>query len=538
MLTARPYQREAIDALNDALRTRQDNPCVVLPTGAGKSLVMAITLQEWLATCPGLRCMVLAHRKELVEQNAAELHGIAPTLSIGVYAASLKRRETLKSVTFASIDSVAKRADDFPAQDVLLIDEAHRIPVRGEGKYRKFIDAMRERNPHLRVVGLTATPYRMGTGAICHADHILNHVCYDANVGDLIREGYLSPLRTVEGEHTKLDLQGVKKTAGEFNLKDLAKRVDRGDVVSEAVNHMVRAVRDTGRKSVIVFCIDIEHCKHVQQELIKYGIDAPYIIGATPIKERERLVDEFKDGRFQFMLSVDCFFEGFNAKRVDCVAMLRPTQSKGLLVQAVGRGLRLHPDKDYCLILDYGDNINRHGPIDLADDTEIKLATCGDCGNVFSRAVKSCPSCGWTIPPQQREAWAEAEEKERKMHEAKASRGMLLNEPKWMNVDAVTLRLHRKAGKPDSVRVEYHCGLTLVKEWLLLDYEGYGSTKARKWLNERGFPAYESTADMLANVSGPDVAKVTERLMVRYSGKYLEIAAHEIRTPQNNLKII
>ena len=538
MLTLRPYQREAIDALNESLRTSEANPCLVLPTGAGKSLVMAQTVNEWLARCPSLRVMVLAHRKELVEQNAAELQGVDPTLSVGVYAASLKRRETLKSVTFASIDSVAKRADDFPAQDVLLIDEAHRIPVRGEGKYRKFIDAMRERNSHLRVIGLTATPYRMGTGSICHEDHVLNHVCYDANVGDLIRDGYLSPLRTVEGEHKTLDLQGVKKTAGEYNLKDLAKRVDRGDVVNEAVNHMTRAVRDTGRKSVIVFCIDIEHCKHVSEELRKYGIEAPYILGSTPIKERERLVDEFKQGRYQYMLSVDCFFEGFNAKRVDCVAMLRPTQSKGLWVQAVGRGLRLHPDKDHCLILDYGDNINRHGPIDLPDDSEVKLATCGDCGNVFSRVVKSCPGCGWTVPPAQRVQWAEAEERERKMHEAKAARGMLLNEPKWMNVDAVTLRLHRKAGKPDSVRVEYHCGLTLVKEWLSLNYEGYAGLKARRWLTERGFAPYESTADMLANVSGPDVARVTKRVMVRYAGKYLEVAATEIKTPGGNLKII
>ena len=218
--------------------------------------------------------------------------------------------------------------------------------------------------------------------------------------------------------------------------------------------------------------------------------------------------------------------------------MLRPTQSKGLWVQAVGRGLRLHPDKDHCLILDYGENITRHGPIDLPDDSEVKLATCGDCGNVFSRVVKACPSCGWTVPPAQREQWAEAEDRERKMHEAKTARGMLLNEPKWLNVDAVTLRLHRKAGKLDSVRVEYHCGLTLVKEWLALDYTGYAGLKARRWLTERGFAPYESTADMLANVSGPDVARVSKRVMVRYAGKYLEIAGTEIVTPSGNLKIV
>ena len=137
MLKPRPYQQEALDAVNAALRERDDNPCIVLPTGAGKSLVMALLVHQWLDACPHFRVMVLAHRKELVEQNAQELAGVDPSLSIGVFAASLRRRETLHSVTFASIDSVAKRADDFPPQDVLLIDEAHRIPVRGEGKYRR-----------------------------------------------------------------------------------------------------------------------------------------------------------------------------------------------------------------------------------------------------------------------------------------------------------------------------------------------------------------------------------------------------------------
>ena len=190
------------------------------------------------------------------------------------------------------------------------------------------------------------------------------------------------------------------------------------------------------------------------------------------------------------------------------------------------------------MILDYGDNIARHGPIDLPDDTEVKLTTCSYCSNVFSRAVICCPSCGWVIPPKQREQWAEQEERERTMHEAKAKAGALLNEPRWLTVDGVSTRLHRKAGKPDSVRVEYFCGLTIVKEWLLLDHGSYGSTKARKWLLDRGLTPYESTADMLEANIASDIKAATNRLMVRYSGKYLEIAAHEIRAPGGNLKII
>jgi len=538
MLTPRPYQAEAIEAVNAALRERDDNPAIVLPTGAGKSLVMALLIHQWLQACPHFRVMVLAHRKELVEQNALELEGIDATLSVGVFAASLKRRETLKPVTFASIDSVAKRAEDFPPQDVLLIDESHRIPVRGEGKYRKFIADMLARNPNMRIVGLTATAYRMGTGAICHRDHILNHVCYEANVGDLIRDGYLSNIRTVEGEHSALDLAGVKKTAGEFNLKDLATRVDKADVVAQAVKDMVQKVRNDKRKSTIVFCIDIEHCDHVAQELRRYGIQAGIVTGKTANVERERLVEDFKAGRIQYLLSVNVFFEGFNAKRTDCVAMLRPTQSKGLWVQAIGRGLRLHEDKQDCLVLDYGDNIMRHGPIDLDDSGDIKLATCGNCENVFSRAVKKCPSCGTEIPPVQREMFAAEAEREKKMHEAKAHAGMLLNKPRWMDVNGVTLRPHKKAGKPPSLFVEFHCGMTLVKHWMTLDYGDYCDIKGRKWLSDRSLPIYDSTADMLERCDGTQIMAVVKKLLVRYEGKYLRIAAWDIETPDGNSKII
>ncbi len=538
MLQLRDYQRQAIDAINAHLRDRDDNPCVVLPTGAGKSLVMAKLLHEWFSACPHMRVMVLAHRKELVEQNAAELTSIDSTLSVGVFAASLKKRETRKQITFAAIQSVYNKTMDFPTQNVLLIDEADMIPIKGEGTYRQLISNMKARNPHLRIVGLTATPYRMGSGPICHADHILNHVCYEANIGDLIRNGYLSNIRTIEGDHSKIDLSKVKKSRGEFNLKDLALRIDRDDVISDAVRDMVQIIRREKRKSVAVFGINVDHCKNVQKELRRYGVEAPCVFGSTNQKERDFLVNEFKAGRIQYLISVDTLNVGFNAKCVDCVAMLRPTLSKRIWVQTIGRGLRLHPGKSECLVLDYGDNINRHGPIDIDDGDDVKLAKCGNCENVFSRAVKACPACGTEIPPAQREAFEAEEERERTLNHSKAQSGMILAEPRWLDVSGVTLRLHRKAGKPDSVRVEYLCGLTIVKEWLLLDHGTYGSARAHKWLADRGLPRYESSAEMLAECSGQMVADVVKKILVRYEGKYLRVSASDIITQGGHQKII
>lgn len=528
MLTLRPYQREAIDACNEFVRSREDNPCIVLPTGAGKSLVMAQMLHEWISDYPPFRAIVLAHRKELVEQNAKELWELDNSLPIGIFAASLNLRDTLSNIIFASIDSVAHNAEQFKAPDVLLIDEAHRIPARGEGKYRKFIDAMKARNPRLRVIGLTATPYRLGTGNICHRDHILNEVCYDANLKTLIDDGYLCNLRTVKGE-ADIDLEGVKKSGGDFNLKDLALRVDNDQVVSQAVKHMFATARKYSRRSIIVFCIDIAHCEHVARELTKYGVNAAIITGKTSQKDRERLTEDFKAGRIQWLVSVNVFTEGFNSKNVDCVAMLRPTQSKGLWVQAVGRGLRLHPDKDYCLILDYGDNIARHGPIDICDDKEPKLETCGDCENVFARSVKCCPACGWEIPLQIRMQHEAAEERQRAMHKAIASEGQLLNEDVWRDVDGVTCRLHRKAGKPDSLRVDWHCGLSTVKEWVHLDHPGYAGDKAQSWLSQFKLDA-ASVADFLGKYTGRDLFNACSRILVGYDGKYPSVKKHEIKS--------
>jgi DNA repair protein RadD len=372
----------------------------------------------------------------------------------------------------------------------------------------------------------------MGAGMICHKDHILNHLCYSANVGDLIRQGFLSPLRTIRG-NVELDLAGVTKSAGEFNQKQLAERVDRGDVVAQAVNHMVACVRAENRKSIIVFCINVEHCKHVAAELVKYGIEAPWIIGSTSMDKRERLVRDFKEGRLQWLLSVDCFFEGFNAPRADCMGMLRPTHSKGRWIQAVGRLLRLFPGKDFGLVLDYGQNIDRHGPIDLEEGEEVRLATCGKCANEFSRAVKACPSGGEPIPLKQADLFrqeTEQRERVREMHTAVASVGVLLNEPRTLSVDRVSVRLHSKAGSPDSLRVTYHCGISQVNEWICIDHTGFAGKKSRAWLRERGIDC-PSVADAMARHTEieADLTEVTESVQVKYEGKYLRVMGYGLK---------
>jgi DNA repair protein RadD len=367
LITPRPYQEEAFEALDLHISTKDSNPCVVLPTGSGKSYVIAMTIQRWKAAFQPLRVCILAHRKELVSQNHAELVEIWPEGDIGIYAAGLGRKDEEHSVIYASIDSIYNKWGNFAPFDIIIVDEAHRIPAKGEGKYREFIKGCRISNKNLRVIGFTATPYRMGCGPICHKDHILNEVCYEANVGDLIAQGFLCKLRSKMGD-VQPDLTNVKRNSGgDYIESSLAAAIDTDDLVSRTIKSVMETLIRERRKSVLFFCVDMDHCKRVSAELRKYGVDAPYVTAKTPHHERDRISEGFKTGRYKALCSINVFSEGFNAKRVDAVVLLRPTLSVGLYYQQVGRGLRLHDSKTDCLILDYAHCIQEHGPIDCIE---------------------------------------------------------------------------------------------------------------------------------------------------------------------------
>lgn len=534
-LTLRPYQLEALDALDAHLVSREDNPCVVLPTGSGKSLVMAEAIRRWQEGWPALRVMVLAHRQELVAQNAAEFLDLGTGQDVGVYSAGLKRKDEDHAITFAGIDSVFNKAGDFPPFDVVLVDEAHRIPARGEGKYREFVRVARLQNQNLRVVGFTATPYRMGCGPICHKDHILNQVVYEANVGALIAQGFLCLLRSKVGAETPA-MDGVKRNSGgDYIVSSLAEAAGRGDLVSRAVASAVGHIGREGRRSVVWFCVDVEHCKSVSDALLSHGIHAPTVTGGTPGAERSRIVGMFRDRQISHVVNCNVFTEGFNVKHVDCIVLLRPTLSKGLYAQMVGRGLRTHPDKQDCLVLDYAHCIEEHGPIDCLEAGEVKLEVCATCREVFSRAVRICPRCGWEIPKEEVEKREKAEA-ERKMHEARAAQAEILGRtPDVLAVDDVAVELHRKEGSPDSLRISYRCGLTVVREWICLDHPGYAGDKARQWWARRFGPAAAKSASVpsaLQDMFLPHAIKaMTESITVVRPGKFHEIVGYNLKVP-------
>lgn len=236
----RPYQRQAVEAVYRYLRQRDGNPAIVLPTGVGKTYVIATICRDAVQRWQG-RVLILAHVKELLEQAAEKLRLVAPHLPFGVYSAGLKRRDLGYPVTVAGIQSVYQKACDIGPVDLVIVDEAHLIPPEGEGMYRTFLADVRKINPHVRVIGLTATPFRMRTGTICSPENILNEVCYEISVRELIVQGYLCPLCTKAGSR-KPDTARLHVRAGEYVASEVEELMDEDGLDEERAERCAELV--------------------------------------------------------------------------------------------------------------------------------------------------------------------------------------------------------------------------------------------------------------------------------------------------------
>lgn len=493
----RPYQRAAVDAVyNYARSTAEGNPCVVIPTGGGKTAVIATivrdTVEEW-----GGRVLILAHVKELLGQAAGALAAICPGVEVGVYSAGLKRRDTDAPCIVAGIQSAYRRAVDLGRFDVVIIDEAHRIPPDGDGMYRQYLTDARVINPALRVVGLTATPYRTATGPVCAPDNILTHVVYTVGVRELIDQGYLCPLRS-RASVDPIDTSALTVSRGEFVLSDALALTDR-DKVSRAVHEIVREA--SGRSSCLVFCCGVAHAEMVQAALEhETGQAVGLVTGDTPDDERAGVLDLFRGGALRWLVNVNVLTEGFDAPGVDLVALLRPTLSPGLYYQMVGRGLRLAEGKADCLVLDFGGNVERHGPIDQINpearskgEGDAPVKQCPECNELVPAGVRECPACGHRWPPPEVK------------HETTAGDAPIL-----ADLGKVTMTTYpvqnvgytawtkrgAKDDDPKTLRVDYRIGFAhTVSEWVCIEHDGWAGDKARAWWAKRSLAPYPFSAE-------------------------------------------
>src|SRR5262245_18633816 len=261
MLSLRPYQEAAKQAVWGHLRARDDSPCVVIPTAGGKTPVMASLCKDAVGLWRG-RVLVLAHVKELLQQTADKLAKVCPEVPFGVYSAGLGRRDTQAPVVVAGVQSVYRRACALGPFDLALVDEAHLIPPEGDGMYRQLLADARVVNPHLRVVGFTATPFRLETGLICAPGGVLNHVCYEVGVRELIRDGYLCPLVSKAGR-AAADTAGLHERGGEFVADEVEGLMDQEALVEAACAEV--AEHTQARQAVLVFASGVRHGGHVAE---------------------------------------------------------------------------------------------------------------------------------------------------------------------------------------------------------------------------------------------------------------------------------
>ena len=405
----RKYQHDAVQAFFLHHLENPGQPTIIsVPTGGGKTVIMAQIIKTILGNNPESRGILISHVKELVEQSYRTCMRVAinENLSadqIGIYAAKMNRRE-IRKLTVASIQSIYKKANDFGRLDYIIIDEAHMVSPNEETMYRKFISAVKVRNSHVYILGLTATPFRTVSGMIYGgADKFFSSCCYHINVNELIEEKYLCPLVT-RGIGTLEDLKKIKIRNGDYNQSELNTKMENQVVVTESVNEAI--VKATGRKHILVFCTSILHGEMTLQKLKDLGEKSSSLItGKDNTMLRNYKISSFKNGNLRWLINIGVLTTGFDAPHIDCVVLFRPTASKGLFYQMVGRGLRTHESKQDCLILDFGNNAVRLGPIDEYECDKFgnelptpKTKECKECGFVHSVGLKVCPSCGYKEP--------------------------------------------------------------------------------------------------------------------------------------------
>jgi len=386
--TLRPYQREAVDATLRYFRQHQTPAVIVLPTGAGKSLVIAE-----LARVARGRVLVLAHVKELVAQNHAKYCALG--LEADIYAAGLSRKESQGKVVFGSVQSVARNPEHFRgAFSLLIVDECHRISDDDNSQYQQIISHLRSANPQLRLLGLTATPYRLGKGWIYQfhyhgmvrgdAKALFRDCIYELPLRYMIKHGYLTPPERLDMPVVQYDFSRLSaQSNGLFSEADLNRELKNQKRITPHIISQIVEFAQT-RKGVMIFAATVEHAREVLGLLP--ADEAELITGDTPGPVRDELITAFKDQRYRYLVNVSVLTTGFDAPHVDLIAILRPTESVSLYQQIVGRGLRLAPGKTDCLILDYAGN-----PHDLY--TPEVGSPKGKSDNVPVQVF--CPACGF-----------------------------------------------------------------------------------------------------------------------------------------------
>lgn len=451
---------------------------------SGKTPIICELIKRTLVAKNHVRVMMLTHVKELIAQGYESMKETWPTAPCGIFSAGLNAKQHTYPITYAGIQSCYRHPKLFGHIDLLMIDEVHLVSEKSESMYGTFIAGLRETNPDMIVIGLTATPYRMKMGYLTDGP-MFDDIYYDISNLDsfvrLIDEGYLCDLIPVN-TNVQFDLSEVKKIAGEFSEKSLDENINRAEITKSVVAETM--VRAQGRNKGMAFCVSISHAEDMTRLFNEAGLRAVVVHSNLKTAERDERIEGFRTGRYNMIVNVSCLCVGFNVPDVDYLVVARPTQSTGLHIQILGRGMRVHPSKRDTLVLDYAGNTLRLGPVnDPVIPTrkgpgggEAPIRICPDCDTINHAAARVCKACGHEFP----EPEVKIEEKAYAIELIRRS-----DTPKIFETDVVDVVWNRHISQNGNevVKLTFVCGKQFYNMFLMFnpDKKSAYASSIQKW---------------------------------------------------------
>lgn len=536
-IVPRSYQTECVSHLYKFFEeNKTGNPICALPTGTGKSLVIALFLESIFQQWMNQKVLVITHVKELIAQNYAQLIRYWPGAPAGIYSSGLNKRDTLQKIIFCGIASIAKRVSQFGHVDLVIVDEAHLVSPSEDTMYRTFIDALMQVNPKLRVIGFTATKWRLGHGDITEGDEsIFTHTCFDitgmAAFNRLIAEGYIAPLIPKRTQMV-LNTDGVHMRGGEYIAGELQAAVNRDEITERALREAIETCGD--RKHWLIFAAGVDHAIAITDMLNEMGVNARAVHSKMSSAERDKNIKDAKAGVVTALVNNNVLTTGFDFPAIDLIICLRPTASTVLWVQMLGRGTRPSPGKENCLVLDFAANTRKLGPINDPVIPRKKGQKGGDA------PVKVCPVCECYMHASVR--WCTGVTKQglicthEFVFETKLKQGASTEElikgdlpiVERFRIEHITFAEYNKVDRPPSVRVTYFCGLQKFDEYVCIEHQNFAGVKAKRWIRDRlkdkHAPLPTTTAQVLAMI---DLFKIPSEVRVWVNKKYPEIMSFD-----------
>ena len=496
----REYQSRALSMLYDWLGNNTGHPCVVLPTGSGKSIVIAELCRKAITEWPETHIVMLTRSVELINQNAEKLRAIWPGAPMGIYSASAGKKQLGEPITIGGPLSIVRVTKKIGHCDLLLVDEAHDISHKDEGSYRKIINDFMAINPSMRVIGFTASPFRLGHGMITDKPAIFDALIEPISIEELIFKGYLATLRSKQTSF-KLDTSSVHKRGGDFIESELQAAVDTSDNNDAMIDEVIN--RSDDRKSWMFFATGVKHAEHLRDILLSRGVSAVSVTGDMAKKDREQSISDFKAGKITAITQVGCLNVGFDHPAIDLLVMARPTMSPGLYLQQAGRGMRPHTGKADCLVLDFAGVVATHGPITNVQppkkggdgNGEAPVKACENCDELVHISVMVCPACDHPFPPR--------EVKKLQLHDD----DIMGLEGQELEVTSWTWRWHTsKASGKQMLAVTYYGSLSdgPITEYLPILHEGYAGQMALQKL--LGIARSANCVNAVLYAKGHDIA--------------------------------